>query len=96
MRWTRAFRLQARRLGVWRGVRGLLRRLERQLREEGPGVLERQPVVYYHLWRGRRWPVRRLRAGRLRLAFVLKKEECRVWFVWLERRTGSTYRKRRV
>ena len=83
-------------------VKGELRGLEKRLRDpklmgQTLAWLERQPVVAYYAYGGRRYPIRRLYIGKrtARAGFVIRRSICRVWFVVLVPRTDSTYRRRR-
>ena len=99
VKWSKDFRLVAKKLGLWKDVRMELRDIERRLRSnfrETIRWLRSHPKVFYTVHKGRKYYVRRVKIGRFRLGYVIREDICRVWFVALKVRTSTTYKHRRL
>ena len=100
--WTAEFRRAAQVLGIWEDVRRELKDLEKrlrdpELREKTLAELNRNPIVGYYHFAGKRYSVRRYYFGKrtARGFYVVRSDICRVWFVMPTPRTNGTYRRKR-
>ncbi len=96
VRWTRKFRHMCMKLLGDRKCKTLLKNLKLIIRDpQQRDRLKREPTVGYYPYKGKRFEVKRLKKGNLRIGFVYREDICRVWFVVILRRTSSTYRRKK-